>query len=89
MACVQHQNSSKLQQPWEELQTETTLLLFTPHFSPHKLASIQIVLSMFTPWDLLVFYLGYRLHIIYLHCILNGWVKRAFILCWKDEKDPG
>jgi len=41
VACVQHQNSSKLQQPWEELQTETTLLLFTPHFSPHKLASIQ------------------------------------------------
>ncbi len=49
----------------------------------------KIVWSMFTPWDLLVFYLGYRLHIIYLHCILNGWVQRAFILCWKDEKDPG
>lgn len=74
MARVQHQNSRKLQQPWEELQTETTLLLFAPHFSPHKLASIQNCLK-YAPWDLLVFYLGYRLHIIYLHCILNGWVQ--------------
>lgn len=43
---------------------------FPPHFLSSKLAFVQHIWRMFTPWDLLVFYLAF--HIIYLDCPLNG-----------------
>lgn len=88
-ACVQHQNSRRLQQHChgKSCGLEQCCFLSPPHFSPHKLAPVQHFWSIFVLWDLLVFYLGF--HIIYLHCLLNGWAQRACILCWRDEKDPG
>lgn len=72
---------------WKELRTGTVLLSFSTSFFTSQTGSCPTFLKYLCTLGLLVFYLGF--HIIYLHCLLNGWAQRACILCWRDEKDPG